>query len=195
MKRIQESIKIKYDWDEKHREATAIKNVDKTLALKKKLDHAAAELGFDVWRMFEDAEKSPEQLEREAKDLQNYQEIIKRNKPADMMPKKATEDEMRAKRAALFDKLVSDRGNAAKIPTAETKTVEVQKAETKVLMSAKDLSEPQRAADRGIKFGAAREKAAKMKELESSFTEITREDIAKANKDVKKPIIGGHRKK
>ena len=146
--------------------------------------------GYEIHQKRKDLEKIEKTHEEYRQNIKSIEEAIKDSKSQklDLGIHEKTADSTRAKRAAIFDKLVAGRDDAHKTPAAETKT-----QETKVLMYAKDLSEPQRASDRGIKFGAAREKAAKMKELESSFTEITKDDIAKANKDVKKPIIGGHR--
>ena len=139
-------------------------------------------------------------------DIRKYKRLTSESFEDKITPVKKSEEELRAKRASLFDKLVTEKSNYQKTQTAPSVTTpktpaaneakaETWKKETKVLISTEELSKQEKAADRGIKFGAAREKAACKKELESSFIEITADDIAKANRNVKKPIIGGHRKK
>lgn len=99
------------------------------------------------------------------------------------------EQEIRAQRAALFDKLVSEKGKVTKTAGFEAKI-----PSEKVAVSINELSGPKREnANRGFKFGAARE-AARKKEVETDIEVITEAEIAEANRKVKKPIIGSHRK-
>lgn len=174
LKVINKSSESSYDWEiEKHDEAKVFSGLRSAAKRYEKQIKAEEELLGSVSSMFETAERE----ERKA-DIERH------------MPAKKSEDEMRARRSAIFDKLVGERSNQSGIQAARAEEKTSREPEK---MSLKELAGMERASDRGIKFGAAREKAAKMKELESSFTEITKEDIEKANRNMKKPIIGGHR--
>lgn len=134
-------------------------------------------------------EIAAKQREREEADLQDYRKIMADKKPDDMIPKKKTEDELRAKRAAIFDQLVA--GKDSKVQTSK---VEGKTAETRVLTSVKELERVEKTTERVNRFASDKE-ATKKQERDLSFTEITADDIKEANKNVKKPIIGAHRKK
>ena len=101
------------------------------------------------------------------------------------MPNKKSEEQLRLKRAAIFDRIADSYEKASKPKAAsereKTSFAELDRAEKQ-----------QKASERGIEIGAERKKQAK-KELDLGFTEITRDDIREANKNVKKPIIGAHR--
>ena len=104
-------------------------------------------------------------------------------------------DAEKAKRAAIFDKIVADKEKA---PTEKAAVSEEKKtAKETVKMPLDEFAGPKKASERGIKIAAAREAAAKKQEksVDLGFTEISKEDIKEANKNVKKPIIGAHRKK
>ena len=134
-------------------------------------------------------EIAAKQREREEADLQDYRKIMADKKPDDMIPKKKTEDELRAKRAAIFGQLVAGKDSKVQDSKVEGKT-----AETRVLTSVKELERVEKTAERVNRFASDKE-ATKKQERDLSFTEITADDIKEANKNVKKPIIGAHRKK
>lgn len=68
----------------------------------------------------ESLEAARKQHEREEKDLQDYKEIMAQNKPEDMTPQKKTAEEVRAKRAAIFDKLVEKKTEEQKAPAQQS---------------------------------------------------------------------------
>lgn len=129
----------------------------------------------------------------------HYGEVIKEEEELygsiSEMFEQAEADAEKAKRAAIFDKIAADKDKA---PAEKAAVSEEKKTEKEtVKMSLDEFAGPKKVSERGIKIGAAREAAAKKQEksVDLGFTEITAEDIKEANKNVKKPIIGAHRKK
>lgn len=150
LKDIQQSEKGKYVWDiERHNQGKVADSIRDAEARYDRMIQEETELYGSVSSMFEQAE-----AEAKAKST-------------------AVREEEKAKRAATFDRILAGKDMTSKSQPAKT---EVKAKKSVVLTSVKELAEPQRASDRGIRFGAAREKAA-------------------AKKNVNPPIIGSHRKK
>lgn len=160
-------------------------------------------------------EAATKQHEREEKDLQDYKDIVTRIKADDVMPQKKSADDMRAKRAAIFDKLVAEKEKTAKTePKVNTplssrgleqnegpnvgaaKDVEKETMSAKVpkkgvLTSVKELEQHEKPTIRSRTAVPAKEP--KKEDLGYGFIEITKDDIEKANKRLPNLKIGGHR--